>query len=197
MAIIERREHTAGRCSRRERTAFRGLALVAVVGLSMLAAACGGGSPSGKVAQVGTTGSTKGSGSSNASGSGSPSDRRGALVAFSACMRKHGVPNFPDPKAVGHRYGLTIDDETANSPQFKNAQQVCKKLLPNGGRPPAQEQAKQLQEALKYASCIRAHGMPDYPDPKAVSDGGIEMGEAPDSPQFKTAQKACQHLAPP
>jgi hypothetical protein len=197
MAIIERREHTAGRCSRRERTAFRGLALVAVVGLSMLAAACGGGSPSGKVAQIGTTGSTKGSGSSNASGSGSPSDRRGALVAFSACMRKHGVPNFPDPKAVGHGYGLTIDDSMANSPQFKNAQQVCKKLLPNGGRPPAQEQAKQLQEALKYAACIRAHGMPDYPDPKLHAGGGIEMGEAPDSPQFKTAQKACQQLAPP
>jgi hypothetical protein len=197
MAIIERREHTAGRCSRRERTAFRGLALVAVVGLSMLAAACGGGSPSGKVAQVGTTGSTKGSGSSNASGSGSASDREGALVAFSACMRKHGVPNFPDPKATGHGYGLTIDDSMANSPQFKNAQQVCKKLLPNGGRPSAQEQAKQLQEALRYASCIRAHGMPDYPDPKAMSDGGIEMGEAPDSPQFKIAQKACQQLAPP
>jgi hypothetical protein len=196
MAIIERREHTAGRCSRRKRITFRGLALVAVVGLSMLAAACGGGSPSGKVAQVGTTGSTKGSGSSNASGSGSPSDRRGALVAFSACMRKHGVPNFPDPKAVGHGYGLTLGNEMANSPQFKNAQQVCKKLLPNGGTPTAQEQAKQLQEALKYAACIRAHGMPDYPDPK-VHDGGIEMGEAPDSPQFKTAQKACQHLAPP
>jgi hypothetical protein len=196
MAIIERREHTAGRCSRRERTAFRGLALVAVVGLSMLAAACGGGSPSGKVAQVGTTGSTKGSGSSNASGSGSASDREGALVAFSACMRKHGVPNFPDPKATGHGYGLTIDDSMANSPQFKNAQRVCKKLLPNGGVPSAQELAKQLQEALRYASCIRAHGMPDYPDPK-VHGGGIEMGEAPDSPQFKIAQKACQQLAPP
>jgi hypothetical protein len=196
MAIIERREHTAGGRSRLERTALRGLALVGVVGLSTLAAACSGGSPSGKVAQVGTTGSTKGSGSSSASGSGSPSDRREALVAFSACMRKHGVPNFPDPKAVGHGYGLTIGDEMANSPQFKNAQQVCKKLLPNGGRPTAQELAKQLQEALKYAACLRAHGMPDYPDPK-VHGGGIEMGEARDSPQFKIAQKACGRLAPP
>jgi hypothetical protein len=172
------------------------LALTGVIGISLLGSACGGGSPSGKVAQVGTTGSTNGSGSSNASGPGSPSDRRGALVAFSACMRKHGVPNFPDPKAVGHGYGLTIDDSMANSPQFKDAQQVCKKLLPNGGTPTPQEQAKQLQEALKYAACMRAHGMPDYPDPK-VHDGGIEMGEAPDSPQFKIAQKACQHLAPP
>jgi hypothetical protein len=196
VAIIERKEHPAGGRSRLERTAVRGLALVAVVGLSMLAAACGGGSSGAKVAQVGTTSSTKGAGSSNASGSGAPSDRRGALVAFSACMRKHGVPNFPDPKAVGHGYGLTIDNEMANSPQFKNAEQVCKKLLPNGGTPTAQEQAKQLQKALKYAACMRAHGMPDYPYPK-VHDGGIEMGEAPDSPRFKIAQKACGHLAPP
>jgi hypothetical protein len=114
-------------------------------------------------------------------------------------MRKHGLPNFPDPKAVNGGYSLTMGSENGidpNSLQFKNAQQVCKKLLPNGGTTSPQEQAKQLQEALKYASCIRAHGMPDYPDPKAVSDGGIEMGEAPDSPQFKTAQKACGHLLP-
>jgi len=165
----------------------------AAVALGSLAAACGGGSDTNGVAQIGSTQATTASSSSS---SGSPSDRRGILVAFSACMRRHGVPDFPDPKAVGHGYGLTIGNEMANSPQFKNAEQVCKKLLPNGGTPTAQEQAKQLQEALKYAACMRAHGMPDYPDPK-VHDGAIEMGEAPDSPQFKIAQKACQHLAPP
>jgi hypothetical protein len=57
MAIIARRAHTAGG-RWRERTAFRGLVLVAVVGLSLLAAACGGGSSGAKVAQVGTTNST-------------------------------------------------------------------------------------------------------------------------------------------
>jgi hypothetical protein len=174
------------------RLALIALTLAAAAGLSLFASACGGSAGNG-VAQIGSTQTTT---TSSSSSSGSPSDRRGALVAFSACMRKHGVPNFPDPKAVGHGYGLTIGNEMANSPQFKNAEQVCKKLLPNGGAPPAQEQAKQLQEALKYAACIRAHGMPDYPDPK-VHGGGIEMGEAPDSPQFKIAQKACQQLAPP
>jgi hypothetical protein len=64
-----------------------------------------------------------------------------------------------------------------------------RKLLPNGGTPSPQEQAKQLQEALKFAACIRSHGMPDYPDPKISSDGGIEMGEAPSSPQFNAAEK--------
>jgi hypothetical protein len=167
-------------------------ALAAAVGLSLFAAACGGSGGNG-VAQIGSTQTT----TSSSSSSGSPSDRRGTLVAFSACMRKHGVPNFPDPKAVGHGYGLTIGDETANSPQFKNAQQACKKLLPNGGTQDSQEQAKQLQTALKYAACIRAHGMPNFPDPKLHAGGGIEMGEAPDSPQFKIAQKACGHLAPP
>jgi hypothetical protein len=174
------------------RIALIALTLAAAAGLSLFAAACGG-SPGNGVAQIGSTQTTT---TSSSRASGSPSDRRGALVAFSACMRKHGVPNFPDPKAVGHGYGLTIGNEMANSPQFKNAQQVCKKLLPNGGASPAQEQAKQLQESLKYAACIRAHGMPDYPDPK-VHGGGIEMGEAPDSPQFKIAQRACERLAPP
>jgi hypothetical protein len=176
----------------RNRIALMAPALAAAVGLSLFAAACGGSGGNG-VAQIGSTQTT----TSSSSSSGSPSDRRGTLVAFSACMRKHGVPNFPDPKAVGHGYGLTIDDETANSPQFKNAEQVCKKLLPNGGMPTAQEQAAQMQEALKYAACIRSHGVPSFPDPKLHAGGGIEMGEAPDSPQVKIAQKACGHLAPP
>jgi hypothetical protein len=177
----------------RDRIALIALALAGAIALSLLASACGGSAGTG-VAQIGSTQTTT---TSSSSASGSPSDRRGALVAFSACMRKHGVPNFPDPKAVGHGYGLTIDNETANSPQFKNAEQVCKKLLANGGTPTAQEQAEQLEEALKYAACIRSHGVPNFPDPKLHAGGGIEMGEAPDSPQFKTAQKACGHLAPP
>jgi hypothetical protein len=171
-------------------------ALAAVVGLSLLASACGGSTGNG-VAQIGSTQST--TSSSNSSGSRSPGDRRAALVAFSACMRKHGLPNFPDPKAVGDGYGLTIGSENGldpNSPQFKNAQQTCKQLLPNGGTQNSQEQAKQLQTALTYAACIRSHGVPNYPDPKLHAGGGIEMGEATNSPQFKTAQKACGHLLP-
>jgi hypothetical protein len=161
--------------------------LAGVVGLSLLASAgCGSGSGS--------------------SGSSSPNDsRRGALVAFSACMRRHGLPNFPDPKAVRNGYGLTLGPETGidpNSPQFKNAQQACRKLLPNGGRQSSQERAKQLQVALSYAACVRSHGVPDFPDPKVSSNGGIEIGPGPnsnlnpDSPQLKAAENACRHLLP-
>jgi hypothetical protein len=178
----------------RNRLALLAPALAAAVGLSLFASACGSSAGSG-VAQIGSTQAT----TTSRNSSGSASDRRGILVAFSACMRKHGLPNFPDPKPVGGGYRLTIGSENGidpSSPQFKSAQQVCKKLLPGGGTANRQEQVKQLQQALRYAACIRAHGMPDYPDPKATSDGGIELGEAPDSPQFKIAQKACGHLIP-
>jgi hypothetical protein len=198
MVIIERREHTAGRRSRLERTAFRGLALVAVAGLSLLAAACGGGSPGAKVAQIGTTSSTKGSGSSGASGSGNP-------TAYSACMRSHGVPNFPDPDSKGHfkiTSGVSGNGQKTgvdvNSPQFARARKACDKLLPNGGRPTAAQQQQEQQQMLKYAQCMRSHGVPKFPDPKAggAMTLGTKAGVDPNTPQFQAAQKTCQKLVP-
>jgi mannose-6-phosphate isomerase-like protein (cupin superfamily) len=115
------------------------LALARVIGLSLLASACGG-----------SNSDSRGSGSQN-------NPDLDALVDFSACMRQHGLPNFPDPKAGGGGYSLSFGSENGIDPhsaQFKNAQQTCKKLLPNGGTANSQEQAKQLQEALKYARRI-------------------------------------------
>jgi hypothetical protein len=197
MAIIERREHTAGGRSRLERTAFRGLALVAVVGLSLLASACGGGSSGAKVAHIGTTTASNGSGSSGASGSGNP-------TAFSSCMRSHGVPNFPDPDSQGHikitggvSNGKTFGVDT-NSPQFKAASRACRKLQPNGGRPSAAQQAKEQQAVLKFAQCMRSHGVPKFPDPKAggALTLGSKNGVDPNTPAFQAAQKTCQKLVP-
>jgi hypothetical protein len=197
MAIIERREDTAGGSSRLERTAFRGLALVGVVGLSLLASACGGGSSGAKVAQVGTTSSAKGSGSSNGSGSGNP-------TAFSECMRSHGVPNFPDPDSQGHikitggvSNGKTFGVDT-NSPQFKAADRACRKLQPNGGKPSAAQQAKEQQAMLKFAQCMRSHGVPKFPDPNAggLLTLGNKSGIDPNTPQFKAAQQTCRKLVP-
>jgi hypothetical protein len=198
MAIIERREHTAGGRSRLERTAFRGLALVAVLGLSLLAAACGdAGSSGAKVAQVGTTSSTKGSGSSNASGSGNP-------TAYSACMRSHGVPNFPDPDSKGRilitggRDNNQLTGVDTNSQQFRAAARACRKLQPKGGRLTAAQQAKSQQAQLKFAQCMRSHGVPKFPDPKAggALTLGTKAGVDPNTPQFAAALRTCKKLVP-
>ena len=60
--------------------------------------------------------------------------QEGALK-FSACMRSHGVPNFPDPEissggGVGIRIGGKGSGIDPNSPQFKAAQKTCQSDLP-------------------------------------------------------------------
>jgi hypothetical protein len=54
-------------------------------------------------------------------------------------------------------------------------------------------------DAAKYALCIRAHGVPDFPDPV---DGGFDITSGPrsdldpNSPQFVAADTACKALSP-
>ena len=76
-------------------------------------------------------------------------------------MRAHGVPNFPDPSATG---GLVIpNDINTESPAFKSAQQACSNLAENGGGAGSSESRK--LQLLALARCMRAHGVPNFPDP--------------------------------
>jgi hypothetical protein len=58
-------------------------------------------------------------------------------LKFSACMRSHGEPNFPDPAANG---SLTLPSGmNAESPQFQRAAKACQSLRPGnpeGGTAP-------------------------------------------------------------
>jgi hypothetical protein len=175
------------------------LVLVALA-LAVLASGCGGSSGPG-VAQAPNRSST---GSVSSGGS-----TQGDAAAYSACMRKNGVPNFPDPDsrgrlnieggrvANGQKVGLDVE-----SPQFKKAQQACKRLQPSGLTPTPQQQAKAQQQMLKFSRCMRSHGVPKFPDPKFSPNGGSQLtfgkntGVDPSSPQFQAAQKACQKLVP-
>ena len=143
----------------------------AVAGLGLLAASCGGSPSTNGVAQLTTTSS-----STTTTGSSSAGSKATDARAFSACMRKNGVPNFPDPNSRG---GLTINAGPGsglnpNSPQFKHAQSVCSKYLPNGGKVDPAAQAKALKAALKFSACMRSHGVRNFPDPQ-TSGGGISL----------------------
>jgi hypothetical protein len=177
-----------------------GAVLTLALGLAVLASGCGG-SAGPRVAQAPNSQSS-GSGSSGGSG-------KGDAAAYSACMRKHGVPNFPDPDskgrlnieggraANGQKVGLDV-----GSPKFKQAQQACKRLQPSGLTPTPQQQAKAQQQMLKFARCMRSHGVLKFPDPKFSPNGGSQLtigkntGVDPSSPQFQAAQKACRKLVP-
>jgi hypothetical protein len=175
-------------------------AAIAVVaaGSAVLAAGCGGGGSGARVAQVGTT-TTSTSGSSDSSG-------KGDAAAYSACMRKNGVPNFPDPDSSGRFRIVGGQDKSGrkfgldpNSPEFRRARQACKKLEP-AGRPDPQQEAKDRQQALRFSQCMRSHGVPKFPDPQFQPNGGslLRVGKDlnPASPQFKAAAKACRKLLP-
>jgi hypothetical protein len=156
-------------------------ALVAVAGL--VVAGCGGGGGSGST----TT---------------SQAAMRDKEVKYSQCMREHGVKNFPDPQPDGGMLlkagpGTGINPE---SQQFKAAQQACQKLQPKAGAKFDRAKAQQMEQAaLKFAQCMRAHGV-NFPDPQ-FQEGGAKMtfggpGINPNDPKFKAAQQACAKNLP-
>lgn len=57
-------------------------------------------------------------------------DRAKAMLAFAKCMRKHGVPNFPDPNGQGE-FDLTNLGRIKASPSLHSAGQVCQSLENN------------------------------------------------------------------
>jgi hypothetical protein len=183
-----------------------GLLTAAIAGLALLAAGCGGGGASG--GGVATIASTA-AGADTTSTSNAQAKTKADPAAFSKCMRKHGVTDFPDPDSqggiritsgvskAGKKFGVN-----AESPQFKSASQACQKFAPNGGKADPKAQAKAVAQMLAFAKCMRAHGVPGFPDPQVAGDGGImqkvgkETGVNPSSPTFQAAQKACQKEQP-
>ena len=154
--------------------------LAVAAGLALLAAGCGGSAVRG-------TGST-------ASGS----------LAVAGCMRAHGVPNWPDPDSSGgfDKAKLTPRRLGASDAAIEAARAACQHLLANGGRPPSQAQLEQERaQALQFSRCIRAHGVPSFPDPVGTgrmripdpASVGIDQG----SPKFEAANSACATYRPP
>jgi hypothetical protein len=142
-------------------------AAVAAV-FSLVAAACGSGGGSPQVATVASTTTTATTTSQN---------DLSTMVAFSQCMRSHGVPNFPDPQHfAGGNVKLTIHN-LQPSPAALNA---CGHLLPTNGGPSqtAQQQRRQLADELSFARCMRGHGVSRFPDPTAQGQLTVAMVEA-------------------
>jgi hypothetical protein len=84
-------------------------------------------------------------------------------IEFADCMRAHGVPGFPDPSAGGGPIALT----GTRTPAFKSASRACARLAAGGGGG-VRATESQFLAALRFAKCMRAHGVPGLPDPTRV-----------------------------
>jgi hypothetical protein len=120
------------------------------------------------------------------------------LLTYAECMRSHGAPAFPDPvQGPGGIWAfLSTPGSEVNDPPA-DAVTACQKLAPKQGSLPASAIRAAVQQGLKMAKCMRAHGISDYPDP-TTEGGGVSIARPPDadSPQFKAAQQACSAFQP-
>jgi len=123
--------------------ALRSAPVVAVVAL--LAAGCGGGSHA-------TTTNTQVS-------------RAARWHQVVLCARAHGMPNLADPSGFDssgkpiYPHGLDIPQQTRDA-----CQSLFDRLFPGADQHPAPN-AAQMAGLIRFARCMRAHGVHDWPDP--------------------------------
>lgn len=126
-------------------------------------------------------------------------------VGMSRCMRAHGLSTFPDPSAGagGEGFngidrvagGLIVDGISFTGPAAQAAMRACSRFLTPSGAPPPQPTAAQKQAALRFAECMRSHGVPNFADPDFSSTPRqpktTQSNVNPQSPAFQRAVRAC------
>jgi hypothetical protein len=142
----------------------------ALAGVTLLASACGGGSTAGPAAHL---------------------TAYQMELAYAECMRAHGMPSWPDP----HSNGTFVGSFNFGSAAYQSANRACAHL--QGGSPETTEQFQQVVgRALKYAACMRAHGIVNFqvtvPGEGEIREGITGPGDEMNTPQFQSASEACR-----
>lgn len=164
------------------------LVAAAAIGL----AACSGGSSTPQVASLGkNSSSTNSSGSNTTSPSGTPAQ---LLAEWTSCMRSHGDPNQANPTIDTNRNIHIVNSlDIKGGLQHTSEAQACNSYLTaastalGGNQPPGPPNPK----LVAYAKCMRANGVPNFPDP--TGNGIVIKGNGIDasSPVFQNANKLC------
>jgi hypothetical protein len=117
-------------------------------------------------------------------------------------MRSHGIPNFPDPNGSGQIAKQQILQLGVSTTVLQTAQRACMRLWPYQA-PTQAQQRQQLTGYLKFARCMRSHGVPAFPDPSIGDGGRVEFaisiskdGFDPHSPQIIGKALECKHVLP-
>ena len=157
-------------------------------------------------------------GSPSAGSGGSPSAGSGSAVAYSACMRAHGVPNYPDPNSSGILPKTGAGPLGVATSQYRAAQTACQATLPDSASESFDDQVRQcylagacppalVQQMMTHgrtiARCMRSHGIPNWPDPTLdpqgrpffdLSSQGISRSQS-HSQQYEAKEGLCSRLA--
>jgi hypothetical protein len=175
------------------------VAFIAVVALAAGLSACGSSSSATSTSGGTTSGATTGGATTSA--------QFQARLNLAKCFRAHGI-NVPDPSSGGGPAGgggIFRQLRNYSQAQVTAARQACRQYFaaafPRLNLNP-QQRAQLQQQLVKFAECMRSHGV-NIPDPTFNGSGpggggfglGFRSGER-NSPAFQSALKACQSLRP-
>lgn len=176
-----------------------GVALVAAAALALTG--CGGAKSPSVASIEPTNGSTApagaGAGDAGSSAAATGRDATGFLVEWAACMRGHGDPGQTDPSIDSHwqiDIVIPLSAPVTLSNEVHGGTAPCSRYLAAASEAlraahPALPAPSGSAAGVRYAACMRANGVPGYPDPMGnrTDLSGIDMN----SPFFIRANKLC------
>lgn len=157
--------------------------LGAVVVVPLLAGLAGCGAPGGRVAPTATT---------------SMQDVVAVVHELVRCARANGMPNLPDPQIDGNGQVKFPEGTPEPSERVLRACQSVIDRLPPSARGERAQNPVDMPALLRFGQCMRAHGVPDFPDPRPdgtfpVAGTSLERGKTPENVR---AGQACRQLNP-
>jgi len=140
--------------------------------------------------------SCSGAGAASGTGASGAAEVQAIWHRFAVCARAHGAPGLPEP-VVDASGSVTFPGSTAKEPD--SVRRACNGIL--DALPPRASQGSDhpptdIAALLRFAQCMRQHGLPDFPDPKA--DGTFPAAQLPPikTPAVIDAMRACDRLNP-
>jgi hypothetical protein len=166
----------------------RSLRLIPISVLSAVALAACGSSHSPTVPSVG-------GGAQSASSA--PSGSLAAARAAVACARRHGMPDVPDP-VVGADGQVSIPGGAPTpTPAVQSACATQLRAIQANGSTHPIESTSDIQALLRFAACMRRHGLPRWPDPNERGEFHVKSADAGTLVTGNRAMAACNSLEPP
>ncbi|MFC7273020.1 hypothetical protein ACFQS1_03410 [Paractinoplanes rhizophilus] len=121
------------------------------------------------------------------------------------CLRDHGLTRMPDAELSTDGYlqfaasdGYNWKEDLRNRQSVIDAcQPIEDRYPPNAFRPKEQVSADDLRKLAEFAKCVRAHGLPDFPDPNQAGEfdlSGTPLANGIPANLRDQAEEACKSI---